>query len=76
MTYTAEQLSVKLLHEEEVVAEARQVAAEVLAFHGQYAFGLAQQGLLDDSLVEFDLLACVDALAEEVLAVGNFQDGE
>ena len=35
MTCTAEQLSVKLLHEEEVVAEARQVAVDVLAFHGQ-----------------------------------------
>jgi len=68
VTCAAEQLFVELLQEDEVVAEARQP--------GQQDFGLVQRGLLDDSLVEFDLLACVDVLmAEEVWAVGNFQDG-
>ena len=69
MTCTAEQLFVELLHEEEVVAEARQL--------GQQDSGLVQRGLLelDDSLVDFER-ADVDASAGGVWTVGNFQDGE
>ena len=63
MTCTAAQLFLELLHEEEVVAEARQDS------------GLVQWGLLDDSLIDF-YRADVDVLAEEAWTVGNFQDGE
>ena len=41
----------------------------VLAFHGQSVSGLAQQGLLGGSRVEFDP-ELLDVSAEEVLAVG------
>jgi len=68
VTCTVAQLFVELLHLDEVVAEARNP--------GQQDFDLVQQGLLDDSLVDFDR-ADVDVLmAEEVWTVGNFQDDE
>lgn len=55
VTCTVAHLSVELLREDESVAEARQP--------GQQDSGLVQRGLLDDSLVEFDL-ADVDVSAE------------
>ena len=52
----------------EFVAEARQ-SGGVLVFHGYLVSGLAQQGLLGDSQVDFDP-ELPDEWAEEVSAVG------
>ena len=52
----------------EFVAEAIQPVG-VLAFHGHSVSGLAQQGLLGGSRVDFDP-ELLDVRAEEVLAVG------
>jgi len=57
MKCSVEHLSAKLLQAEQFVAEPRQP--------GHQNFGPAQQGLLDDSLIDFDLDG-VDASAGEL----------